>query len=397
MAIESFSQLEYYKRLVIDQLETLETAAVKERIKTVLENQTDITVVEKLAYVQRLEDAILKYDIVQPLLDDSDISEIMINGLAPIFVEKKGRLSQSNIAFSEKEHLDAWIQKVATEVGREVNFSKPTMDARLKDGSRVNVILDPVAVKGPIVTIRKFLCAFNAPEDLVESGMLTPALCDFFEDLFKARYNIFVAGGTGSGKTTFLNCMSRHIPSEERVIVIEDASEIKIDHIPNSVALETRQGNSQSPVTMSALIKNALRMRPDRIIVGEVRGDEALDMLQAMNTGHDGSVSTGHSNSALDMLVRLEVIASSHSDMDPALIRRQIISAVDIVVYIERTPSGKRQVSYVGEVAKQSDTYCLTPLYDAEMPEVSATEIRARMQNKQKMRRYLERLSKTHC
>lgn len=355
--------LEQLKQEVLEKVHTLNDSEVVDKIQITLNEHSELSVKDKLLWSERLVNHILKYDVLQPLLDDEEVTEIMVNGLDPIFIEKRGEIYQTNVCFASKDHLSLLIQKIASEVGREVNFSKPIMDARLKDGSRVNVILDPVAIAGPILTIRKFLCAYNFPEDLIEAGMLPAALNAYLKRCFQMGFNIFVAGGTGSGKTTFLNCMSKHIPPDERVIIIEDASEIKINHIPNLIHLETRQGNNQSPISTSDLIKNALRMRPDRIIVGEVRSIEVIDMLQAMNTGHDGSLSTGHSNSALDMLIRLEVIAATHSDLDTALIRKQIISAIDLIVYIERLHNGKRVVSYVGEVDKAASDYSLNAIY----------------------------------
>lgn len=382
-----FDFLEKLKGEVLFDLITLEPQEVQDKIHQVLSHKTDLSIQEKVTWNDILINHILKYDIIQPLLEDESISEIMINGLSPIFIERFGKIECTNIQFYSKEQLENLIQKIATEVGREVNFSKPTMDARLKDGSRVNVILSPIAISGPVVTIRKFLCAYNTPQDLIHSQMISHTLSTFFKTCFESRLNIFVAGGTGSGKTTFLNCMSNYIPMDERVIVIEDASEIKIKHIPNLVCLETRQGNSQSPVSMSDLIKNALRMRPDRIIVGEVRGAEVIDMLQAMNTGHDGSISTGHSNSALDMLIRLEVIGCTHSDLAPELIRKQIISAIDLMVYIERTKSGKRRVSYIGEMNKESKDYCLNTIYDVHGDvEIEYEDIISRIQSNLKLR-----------
>lgn len=379
--------LEKLKSEVLFGLTTLESQEVQEKIHQVLSLRSDLSIQEKISWNELLNNHILKYDIIQPLLEDESISEIMINGLNPIFIERFGKLEITPIQFASRQQLENLIQKIATEVGREVNFSKPTMDARLKDGSRVNVILAPIAVSGPVVTIRKFLCAYNTPHDLIQSQMITSTLNAFFKTCFESRFNIFVAGGTGSGKTTFLNCMSNFIPTDERVIVIEDASEIKIQHIPNLVCLETRQGNTQSPVNMSDLIKNALRMRPDRIIVGEVRAAEVIDMLQAMNTGHDGSISTGHSNSALDMLIRLEVIGCTYSDLAPELIKKQIISAIDLIVYIERRKNGKRRVSYVGEINKESKDYCLNKIYDArEDVETSYERLLNRLQYKSKLR-----------
>jgi pilus assembly protein CpaF len=345
-----------------------EVLIIQETHRLVAENQL-MNADEKHAFEEAILNAILKYDIIQVLLDDEWISEIMINGPDAIFIERKGALEKTDLRFSGKGHLMQLIQKIATEVGREVNYGSPIMDARLKDGSRVNVVLDPIAIDGPFVTIRKFRALFNHPDELIAAGMFPKSLGDFFEKALKAKYNFFICGGTGSGKTTFLNCMTSYIPKNERIVVIEDASEIQISDLPNALSLETRNTqHAENPVTMSSLIKNALRMRPDRIIVGEVRGDEALDMLQAMNTGHDGSMSTGHSNTALDMLTRLEVIASSYSEIHHDLIRRQIISAIDIIVYIERMKDGSRKVTEVSEILKDKSEYTLNPLfrYDSE-------------------------------
>lgn len=377
-----------YKRKVLSGLQTLETESVIKRIDQVLEADLTLGTEDKKKWSKRLMDHILKYDIIQPLLDDSSISEIMINGLDPIFIETKGQLLQTPVSFESKEHLMQWVNKVATEVGREVNFSQPTLDARLQDGSRVNVVLDPIALNGPAITIRKFNNLFSKLTELVDVEMITHDLMIFLETCIQCKFNFMIAGGTGSGKTTLLSCLAAHIGPKERIVVIEDAAEIKTDHLPNVVRLETRNNNKQSPVSLSHLIKNALRMRPDRIIVGEVRGDESIEMLQAMNTGHDGSFSTGHSNSALDMLVRLEVLASTNASLDASLIKKQIISALDIIVYVERLPSGQRKVTYIGEVDKSAPDYALNSIYIYDEKDKGSATYLDLMINKHKLKRH---------
>lgn len=338
-----------------------------------------------------LFNAIVKYDIVQPYLEDPKISEIMINGLDRMFIEKDGLLKETDTKFSSLDHIHQFIQKIATEVGREINLSHPIMDARLKDGSRVNVILNPIALKGPIITIRKFNLLYNDPNELVQQGMFSEEIGDFIRKCIRSKYNIFICGGTGSGKTTLLNCMTSYINGNERIIVIEDASEINVSHIVNSISLETRTTQkSEQSINMSILIRNALRMRPDRILVGEVRGSEVIDMLQAMNTGHDGSISTGHSNSPYDMLTRLEVIASSYTEINHLLIRRQIISAIDILIYVERLPDGRRKITNISEVIKNVDDYELNGIYHYTSDEDIKTtkNLVSRIKNTEKLKRY---------
>lgn len=389
MTKSEYEQLEGIQVKILSELDTINEDLVKEKIHRFIMAEETLSLDEKKIYMNILTNSILKYDIIQPFLDDDAISEIMINGLAPIYIEKKGQLIRTNECFATYEHLMKWVQKVATEVGREVNFGNPTMDARLVDGSRVNVILDPIALNGPAITIRKFISTFNSPEELIQTGALTPSLCHFLKTCISHRFNILIAGGTGSGKTTLLNCLTSYINKNERVIVIEDASEINLSHLENVVSLETRNANKHHVIPMSQLIKNALRMRPDRIIVGEVRGEEAIDMLQAMNTGHDGSITTGHSNSNIDMLVRLEVISSSYTDIDYSLIRRQIISAVDLIVYIERVANGVRKVTQVDEVLKGESDYKLNNIYDVLESTVNTCDgYLKKLIHTQKLKRY---------
>ena len=324
---------------------------------------------QRIRLRKELYDSFRRLDILQELVDDPDVTEIMVNGTDRIFVEKKGRILRWDRGFSSTEQLEDLIQQVVSRVNRTVNFASPIADARLEDGSRVHVVLPPVALDGPTLTIRKFPEAFDM-ERLIFGGSITEEAADFLEKLVKAGYNIFVSGGTGSGKTTFLNALSGFIPADERIITIEDSAELQIRHIPNLVRLETRAGNGEGadPVTMTDLIRASLRMRPTRIIVGEVRGSEALDMLQAMNTGHDGSLSTGHANSAADMLLRLEtMVLMAASDLPLAAVRMQIASGLDIIVHLGRLRDRSRRVLEITEVLGYEDGGIrLNPLYRFE-------------------------------
>jgi pilus assembly protein CpaF len=292
-------------------------------------------------------------DVLQPLVDDPSVTEIMINGSDNIFIEQNGRLFKTDISFGNNEKLENVIQNIVSKVNRTVNEATPIVDARLKDGSRVSVVLPPIALSGPTVTIRKF------PEDpmtvkkLIEYKSITTEVADFLERIVRAKYNIFISGGTGCGKTTFLNAMSNFIPHDERVITIEDSAELQIKGIANLVRLETRNANMEGrgEVTIRDLIKSSLRMRPERIVVGEVRGQEALDMLQAMNTGHDGSLSTGHANSTRDILSRLETMVLSGANIPLEAIRQQIASAIDIVIQLARLRDKSRRTVEISEIA----------------------------------------------
>jgi len=294
-----------------------------------------------------------KFGIIQPLLDDPSVNEIMVNGTDAIFVEKDGEILQTQVRFENREDLFNIIQSMASFSNRSINESSPIVDARLADGSRINAVLNPTAVNGPVLTVRKFSERNFTMEDFIESGTVTREEADFLKRTVECSRNIFVSGGTSSGKTTFLNVLSDYISEKDRIIVIEDSSELRFSR-PNLVRLETRLQNSEGKgeITMRRLIKTALRMRPDRIIVGEVRDECELDMIQALCTGHDGSMSTAHANSASDALLRLETMALWEGHVSPEAIRRQIASGVDLVVHLER---GRDMRRYVKEIVRVGD------------------------------------------
>ena len=296
--------------------------------------------------------AVRKLDVLQELIDDPKITEIMINGPEHIFVEKSGRLSRFDLKFESKEKLDDVIQQIVAACNRVVNEASPIVDARLENGARVNVVLSPVALNGPIVTIRRFPDKPITMENLIAFGSLPEEVCLWLQKLVKAKYNIFISGGTGSGKTTFLNALSNYIPEDERIITIEDSAELQILNIPNIVRMETRNANVEGckEITIRDLIKTSLRMRPDRIVVGEVRGGEAFDMMQCLNTGHDGSMSTGHANSSKDMLSRLENMILMGMELPLNAIRQQIASGIDIIIHLGRLRDRSRKVLEIVEV-----------------------------------------------
>lgn len=325
-----------------------------------------ISIRQKEELRSRLYNSIKKLDILQELLDDDEITEIMVNGTECIFYEKHGRIKKWDRQFESEEKLADIAQRIAAMSNRMVNEASPIVDTRLNDGSRVNIVLPPVAIDGPVITIRKFYDTPLTIERLIELGSITPEAACFLEKLVKSRYNIFISGGTGSGKTTFLNVLSDYIPSDERVITIEDSAELQLHNISNMVRLEARMANAEggNAVSIRDLIKSSLRMRPDRIVVGEVRGAEALDMLQAMNTGHDGSLSTGHGNSPKDMLTRLETMVLMGMSMPVDAIRTQIASAIDIIVHLARQRDKSRKVVQIAEVGNyQNGEIELTPLF----------------------------------
>lgn len=291
--------------------------------------------------------------ILDELLADESVTEIMVNGAKHIFVERGGKIYRVSRTFESEEELYNIIQRIVGKAGKEVNPANPIVDTRLPDGSRVNVVVPPISRSGATVTIRKFSRNPMTVEKLLEYGSITPDAARFLEKLVKARYNIFISGGTGSGKTTFLNAMSNFIPADERIITIEDSAELQIHKLSNLISLETRNANSsgKGEVTIRELIRSALRMRPDRIIVGEVRGEEALDMLQAMNTGHDGSLSTGHANSTRDMLSRLEtMVLQGNAGLPLMAIRQQIASALDVIIHLSRLRDKSRRTMEITEV-----------------------------------------------
>src|SRR5699024_9984988 len=318
-----------------------------------------LTTDERLDLTEEIMQQLIGYGIIDPLVRRDDITEIMINGTDEIFVEKHGKLEfatdedGNRIQFRSEADLMTVIEKIVAPINRKIDESNPIVDARLPDGSRVNVVIRPISLGGPIITIRKFPNNPFTMDELVSFGSLDNSIASWLEQMVKAKYNIVISGGTGSGKTTFLNALSMYIPNDERVITAEDSAELKITQIDNLVRLETRPANveGKGEISMRALVRSALRMRPDRIVVGEVRGGEALDMLQAMNTGHDGSLTTGHANSATDMLSRLEtMVLMSGLELPISAIRRQVASSVEIIVQLGRLRDGTRRVMQITEI-----------------------------------------------
>jgi pilus assembly protein CpaF len=326
-----------------------------------------MTVSEKQEISEAVFNSMRRLDVLQPIIDDESVTEIMVNGANDIFIEQDGRTKKLDVRFESTEKLEDVIQSIVSKVNRSVNESSPIVDARLKDGSRVNVVLAPIALNGPIMTIRKFSNTPMTIERLINFGSLTQETADVLKRMVQAKYNIFICGGTGSGKTTFLNALSNFIPKDERIITIEDSAELQITGVDNIVKLETRNANTEGKgeINIRDLIKTSLRMRPERIIVGEVRGAEALDMLQAMNTGHDGSLSTGHANSSRDMLSRLETMVLSGAIMPLEAIRQQIASAIDIIIHLGRIRDKSRKVLEISEILGYRDgNIQLNPLYE---------------------------------
>jgi len=324
---------------------------------------------EKQEMVETVFNSMRRLGPIQPYLEDETVTEIMINGPDKIFIERNGRITKVREKFESIEKLEDVIQSVVSRANKVVNEASPIVDARLKDGSRINVVLKPIALNGPVMTIRKFPQKPVTMEQLIEWGSITREAADFLKQLVQAKYNIFICGGTGSGKTTFLNVLTNFIPPDERIITIEDSAELKITSIDNLINLETRDMNMEGKgkIGIRDLIRTSLRMRPERIIVGEVRGEEALDMLQAMNTGHEGSLSTGHGNSPKDMLMRLEVMVSGATQLPLNAIRQQIASTIDIIVHLTRMRDKTRKVFEISEV----QGYCngeiiLNPLFKFE-------------------------------
>ncbi|MCI8763698.1 MAG: CpaF family protein [Lachnospiraceae bacterium] len=330
--------------------------------------RTYLPLKKRLELRTRLYDAFRRLDILQELVDDPEVTEIMVNGKDHIFVEKKGTISRWEHGFEREEQLEDLIQQIVSRINRVVNVSHPIADARLENGARVHVVLPPVALDGPALTIRKFPEVITA-QRLIDLNALTKEAADFLERLVKSGYNLFISGGTGSGKTTFLNAMSGFIPETERIITIEDSAELQIRQVPNLVRLETRNANAEGEgaIEISDLIRASLRMRPSRIIVGEVRGKECLDMLQALNTGHAGSLSTGHGNSPRDMLSRLETMALMGADLPLPAVRSQIASAIDILVHLGRLRDKSRRVLEIVEVGDYAEGEIrLNPLFRFE-------------------------------
>ena len=351
LALDNIKQ-EIKKELLTDLEERqMSDSHLYQQIDSALLNRRDIGLQEKLYLRTAVFDSFRRLDLLSELLDDKNVTEIMINGPKEIFVEKKGKMEKWNRSFQSEEQLFDLIQQIVSRINRAVNTKSPIVDARLEDGSRVHVVLPPIALKGPTVTIRKFPEPITMAK-LIQLGSLTEEAALFLESLVKASYNIFISGGTNSGKTTFLNALSQYIPKRERIITIEDSAELQIREVENLVSLETRNANAEGEgaVSISDLIKASLRMSPNRIIVGEVRGKECLDMLNAMNTGHDGSISTGHGNTSRDMLRRMETMVLQGADLPLSSIRNMIASAIEIMVHLGRSKDHKRRVLEISEV-----------------------------------------------
>ena len=346
---------------------------------------------------KELFNAVRRMDVLSDLLEDDSITEIMINGYDQIFVEKDGRIQSFSQSFESEDRLASIIQQIVAGCNRLVNEAVPIVDARLPDGSRVNVVLPPVALDGPTMTIRKFPKEKMTMERLIELGALDEETAGFLKLLVKARYNIFVSGGTGAGKTTFLNALSDYIPKTERIITIEDSAELQLRDVENLVRMETRNSNveGENAITIRDLIKASLRMRPDRVIVGEVRDSAAIDMLTAMNTGHDGSLSTGHANSAYDMITRLESMVLMGIELPMEAVRRQIASAVDIIIHLGRLRDGSRKVTEICEVTgiENGQVQLTSPYEFEEQAEKGRKTVqgylkkKAALQNKEKLKR----------
>ena len=321
------------------------------------EGAQGLTIAQRVAVEMRVFNSLRKLDVLQELLEDDSVSEILVNGPRHIFYEKDGELKEYEYTFSSEEKLQNVIQQIVGKHNRVVNFMSPIVDTRLEDGSRVNVVLYPVAIDGSAVSIRKFETQPLSMERLVAQGSITEEAAWFLKNLVENKYNLFISGGTSSGKTTFLNALSAYIPQNERIITIEDSAELRLQGIHNCVRLETRTSNMEGiqPITARELIHTALRMRPDRIIVGECRGEEALDMLQAMNTGHDGSLSTGHANSTKDMLSRLETMVLMGRKLPLTAIRQQIASGIDVLIHMEKGEGKVRRVVEITEIIGMKD------------------------------------------
>lgn len=365
-------EFEKLRQLVIEKIDmTVEPtdSEIEEIIDLVIEEECDIRYLplsNRWDLHSRLFNSIRGLGVIEELLCDQKVSEIMVNGQSNIFVERAGIIEEYHGGYDSEERLNDVIQQIVAGANRRVNETTPIVDTRLKDGSRVNVVLPPISLSGPVITIRKFPKESITIEDLIRWKSISEECAGFLEKLVKAGYNIFVSGGTGSGKTTFLNVLSNFIPLDERVVTIEDSAELQLKNVRNLVRMETRVKNSEgeNEVSIRDLIKTSLRMRPDRIVVGEIRGPEALDMLQAMNTGHDGSMSTGHGNSPKDMLARIETMVLTGIEMPLAAIRAQIASGIDVMVHLGRLRDKSRKVLKVEEIIGiENNEIKLNPLF----------------------------------
>lgn len=369
MSRETFRKL---RQILMEKLDLCRELTDEEILETIdeliLNNMRDscISIKEKVQLRQELFYSVRKLDVLQELIEDETVTEIMVNGPDSIFVEQEGKVKKWHKTFTSREKLEDVIQQIVGKCNRVVNESMPIVDARLDSGARVNAVIYPVALDGPILTIRRFPDKPITMDKLIALGSLPVQCADFLKKLVKARYSMVIGGGTGCGKTTFLGALSEYIPKDERIITIEDNAELRIQGIPNLVRLEAKMknGNGADSVTIRDLIKTALRMRPDRIVVGEVRGGEAADMLQALNTGHEGSLSTAHANSSRDMLSRLETMTLMGVDLPLEAIRRQIASGVDILIHLGRMRDKSRKVLEITEVCGYEDGEIrLLPLY----------------------------------
>ncbi len=349
---------------------------VRADIRGRLVTERGLSVAERDSLLEDLTDDVLGHGPIERLLADDTITEVMINGPSEVWIERAGRITRSSVRFADDDHLRRIINKIVNQVGRRIDESSPMVDARLPDGSRVNAVLPPVSLSGPLVTIRKFGRERLGMADMVRLGAITADAVEFLQACLQAKLNVLIAGGTGSGKTTMLNALSASIPNSERIVTIEDAAELKLDQI-HVLRLEARPPNieGEGEISIRELVRNALRMRPDRIIVGEVRGAEALDMLQAMNTGHDGSMCTVHANSTRDALARIEtMVLMAGFDLPMKAIRQQVASALDLVVHLDRMPDGSRRVMAITEVLRmEGDIVTLQDLYTYDVHAGGAT------------------------
>ncbi len=348
------------------ELEDPEVVALLDKVIEERSGKGYISLKEKQRLRKDVFNSLRKFDLLQDLLEEPSISEIMINGPSAVFTESGGKLEEYHERFTSEKRLEDVAYQMAAIADRRINEANPIVDTRLPDGSRVNIVLPPVALDGPVITIRKFLDDFITMDRLKELGSISPEAADFLKTLVECGYNIIVSGGTGSGKTTFLNMLSGFIPADERIITIEDSAELKIQNHRNLVRLESRLGTAEGShdITIRDLIKTSLRMRPNRIIVGEVRGVEAVDMLQVLNTGHDGSMTTLHANSAKDVCSRLETMVLLSADIPLSAVRGQIASAVDVIVQLGRMRDKSRKVLEISEVERGNGTeISVRPLY----------------------------------
>ena len=363
--------------------EELETIITEERMAFARDGMLSIR--DRVRLEQQVFNSLRKLDAIQELVDDPEVSEIMVNGPKQIFYEKRGRIHRWAGQFSSEERLVDILQQIVARHNRVINLSAPIVDSRLADGSRVNMVLAPISIDGSALTIRKFPKNPLTMQQLIAMGAVSRDAAELLQILVRARYSMIISGGTGSGKTTFLNALSQYIPSDERIITIEDSAELQIQGVDNLVRLETRNSNTEgvAPITIHDLIRTALRMRPDRIIVGECRGAEAFDMLQAFNTGHDGSLSTGHANSSRDILSRLEMMVLMGMELPLSAIRRQIVSGVDIIIHLGRLRDKSRKVLEIAEVTGLEDgEILLNPLYVFEETGMENGKILGSLQKK---------------